>query len=86
MAEQEQKLAIEKTISEDRAARLAARRDVRAEALRIRRERIAIKKSSSKTKPKKPKARKPTARKTTPKKIGGRQPRSSTGQFQSFRK
>jgi hypothetical protein len=86
MAEQEQKLAIERTLTEDRAARLAARRDVRAEALRIRRERIAIKKSSSKTKPKKPKSRKPSGKKTTPKKTGGRQPRSSTGQFQSFRK
>ena len=83
MAEQEQKLAIERTISEDRAARLAARRDVRAEALRIRRERFAIKKSSSKTKPKKPKDKKA---KKAPWKVGGRQPRSSTGQFQSFGK
>lgn len=87
MAEQEQKLAFERTLSEDRAARLAARRDVRAEALRIRRERIATKRSTSKPKPRKPAHKKLSAKKTGSKKgSGNKQPRSSTGQFQSFRK
>lgn len=87
ITEQEQKLAIERTLSEDRAARLAARRDVRAEALRIRRERIATKKSSSKSSNRRRDDRKNRKSKASAKKPGvvGKQPRNSTGQFLSFK-
>ena len=80
ITEQEQKLAFERTVSEDRAARLAARRDVRAEALRIRREHVAIKKSTYKPKRKDDRKNKKSS---SAKKPGpGKQPRNSTGQFQ----
>jgi hypothetical protein len=94
-AKKEQMIAIERTLSEDRAARLAARRDVRAEALRARRERgvrgsaESTKNSASKTRSGKRSAvlkRSSSRKKTLTKRGATKQPRSSTGQFQSFRK
>lgn len=77
-AKEEQKCSVERTISEDRAARLAARRNVRAEALA----------SRSVKRPKKLMTKKSTARTRTSTtkgtKSSSNQPRSRTGQFLSF--